>query len=174
MKVTIRKAEQKDLPSLIKIEHQCFSPAERFPDNFLEFCLNEKDAILTLIASTKISKERSEDKVIGFIIAQRKTPLFYEIITIDVAPAYTRKGVGQQLMQRIEKEIKQWAKKDPGVAQLRQPTININIQLMVDENNLPAKKLYQKMDYQMISLVKNYYQNGNHAIRMVKIIQLDE
>ena len=44
----------------------------------------------------------------------------------------------------------------------------ISITLEVDENNIPAKKLYEKYGFKIVGLRKKYYNNLNNAILMTK------
>ena len=41
-----------------------------------------------------------------------------------------------------------------------------SITLEVNENNLPAQKLYEKYKFKNLGIRKNYYKNGENAIIM--------
>ena len=46
-----------------------------------------------------------------------------------------------------------------------------SITLEVNENNIPAKKLYEKFGFKIVGLRKKYYNNTNDAILMTKILK---
>lgn len=65
-------------------------------------------------------------------------------------------GIGSKLLEEIIKKA-----------------IEINsktITLEVNENNLPAIKLYEKYGFKQIGLRKKYYNNTDNAIIMTKLV----
>ena len=150
MTITIQKATLAHLENLYKIEQQCFTQ-EAFSKNQIEWLLKSP------VAVSFLAKENNE--IVGFIIG-----LVYEnadkrigrIFTIDVAPAHRRKGVGIRLLKRTEKEFV-----DLGVKVCY---------LEVRADNVAAKQLYKKVGYKKIRVLKNYYFQGGHGIRLKKTL----
>ncbi|MBX5327461.1 MAG: ribosomal protein S18-alanine N-acetyltransferase [Candidatus Bathyarchaeia archaeon] len=150
MTITIQKATLTHLEALYKIEQQCFTQ-EAFSKNQIAWLLKSP------VAVSFLAKENNE--IVGFIIG-----VIYEngekpvgrIFTIDVAPAHRRKGVGIRLLKRAEKEFA-----DLGVK---------ICYLEVRADNVAAKQLYKKVGYKEIRVLKDYYFQGGHGIRLKKAL----
>lgn len=77
-----------------------------------------------------------------------------EILTLGVLPKARKKGIAFELLTYAENELKK-----TGVQE---------IFLDVNQNNLPARKLYEKADFQQISVRKAYYdEDGKKADALV-------
>jgi ribosomal-protein-alanine N-acetyltransferase len=101
---------------------------------------------------------RENDRILGFIIAMiyvDRNALSGHILTIDVSPAHRQKGIGQMLLQEIEKIFKTKGVKTS--------------HLEVREDNVAAISLYTKLGYQKIGKLKNYYGNA-HGIYLKKVL----
>ena len=83
-----------------------------------------------------------EGKVVGYAMT---LTVLEEITLMDIAVcrSWRKQGVGEQLLSAIEEEA------------IR--TDKANIFLEVRENNLPARRLYQKYGFEKVALRKNYY-----------------
>ncbi len=77
-----------------------------------------------------------------------------DIHTLTVAESYRRRGIGEALLTALEA----WAEKR-GARQ---------IMLEMRVGNTEAQPLYEKFDYTVISLRKNYYGTGIDALVMGK------
>ena len=137
MEIAVETATIRMLELLYEIEKQCFKQ-EAFSKLQIRFLLTDYNGI-SLVA--KIGGE-----VAGFIIGRidfvDDRPVGH-VMTIDVAPAYRRQGVGQRLMVELETLLKK-----KGATECR---------LEVRENNVAALGLYQKLGYQTVSMLENYY-----------------
>ena len=84
------------IDKLCEIEKQCFEH-EAFTKQQLAYLITDYSTFgLTAIVNSEIA---------GFAIAQvniRRNVTFGHILTIDVAPAYRRKGIAQKMLQEIE------------------------------------------------------------------------
>jgi ribosomal-protein-alanine acetyltransferase len=149
MPITIEDASIKNLDRLYEIETECFKQ-EAFGKQQIAHLLTGYDAI-SLVA-------KSDGEIAGFIIGiiyDQGNAFVAHILTIDVSPAYRRKGIGLQLLQEIEKLFM-----GKGVRACH---------LEVREHNLAALRLYEKSGYRKVSKLENYYGNAN-GIHLTKIL----
>ena len=90
----------------------------------------------------------------GFIV-WRKTADEAEIITIGVAPKMRRNGIAETMILLMEQELK------------KQRVVNVFLE--VSEVNCPAKKLYEKLGFEIVGKRPKYY-DGVDAIIMKKTL----
>jgi len=137
MTVTLQDAPLKCLERLYEIEKECF----------VEEAFTKKQISLLLTDYNSISLMAKDDgEIVGFIVG-----MIYpdgklvngHILTIDVSPSHRRKGVGQMLLQEMEKIFGQ-----KGVDACL---------LEVREGNVAALGLYHKLGYEEIGRLENYY-----------------
>jgi ribosomal-protein-alanine acetyltransferase len=137
MDVKIETATIKILDKLYQIEEQCFDQ-EAFTKRQIAYLLTDYN---TIALAAKVDTD-----IVGFIITQvevEENTEFGHIITINVAPNYRRQKTGTKLIHEIESLLKQ-----KGITESR---------LEVREDNNPAIKLYQKLGYQTMGKIENYY-----------------
>lgn len=137
MMVKIEDATIRLLDKLYKIEKQCFEQ-EAFTKQQLSYLLADYNTV-GLVA-------RVNDEIVGFVIAQieiERRMMFGHILTVNVAPAYRRKGIAQRLLAEIESMLR-----EKGVKECR---------LEVREDNVAALNLYQKLGYKLVSKLEEYY-----------------
>jgi len=149
MAAIIEDASIKHLDTLYEIETECFKE-EAFTKEQIAHLLRDYNSI-GLVA-------RIGDKIVGFVVGMiyvDRGALHGHILTIDVSPACRRKGIGQKLLQEIEKIFTQ---KDVSASHLE-----------VREDNVAAVKLYRKLGYEEIGKLKNYYGNV-HGVYLKKTL----
>jgi ribosomal-protein-alanine acetyltransferase len=149
MTVTVEDASIGHLDRLYEIEMECFEK-EAFTKKQIAQLLMDYNSV-GLVA-------KEDDKILGFIIAMiyvDRNASSGHILTIDVSPAHRRKGIGQMLLQEIEKIL--FAKSVRAC------------HLEVREDNVAAISLYRKLGYQKIAKLKNYYGNA-HGICLKKVL----
>lgn len=149
MTVRVEDASINHLDRLYEIEMECFEE-EAFTRRQIAQLLTDYNSV-GLVA-------KENDKILGFIIAMiyvDRKALSGHILTIDVSPPHRRKGIGQMLLQEIEKIFKIKA-------------VNTS-HLEVREDNVAAISLYLKLGYQKIGKLKNYYGNA-HGIYLKKAL----
>jgi ribosomal-protein-alanine N-acetyltransferase len=149
MLTKIEKASIEDLDRLCEIEMKCFE-TEAFTKQQIAYLLTDSNSVIL------VSKVKGE--IVGFVIGKTymdRKPATGQILTIDVSPKHRRKGIGQRLLQEIEKAFK-----DKGVK---------SCCLEVRENNVVALSLYQKFGYKTVGRLKNYYGDA-HGIRLRKVL----
>jgi len=128
---------------------KCFE-TEAFTKQQIAYLLTDSNSVILV--------SRVKGEIVGFIIGKTymdKKTSAGQILTIDVSPKHRRKGIGQRLLQEIEKTFK-----DKGVK---------ICYLEVRENNFVALSLYQKLGYKKVGRLENYYGNA-HGIRLRKAL----
>ncbi len=75
------------------------------------------------------------------------------IITLGVSPEYRRRGIGQALLRQCERLLN-----------------SKRIRLCVRKSNWTALKLYQQEGYVVYTTWGNYYQGGEDALVLEKIV----
>ena len=141
MKLKIETASIHLLEKFCEIENQCFD-REAFTKRQLAYLLTDYNSI-ALAA-------KADCDIAGFIISQieiENDESYGHIVTLNVAPSYRRKGVGSQMLDEIEKILKEKGANE--------------CHLEVREDNIAALKLYLKCGYQKIAKLEKYYGNKN-------------
>lgn len=149
MLAKIEKASIEHLDRLCDIEMKCFE-TEAFTKQQIACLLIDSDSVIFV--------SKVKDEIVGFVIGKTcmdKKPAAGQILTIDVSSKHRRKGIGQRLLQEIERTFK-----DKGVK---------ICYLEVRENNFVALSLYQKLGYKKVGRLENYYGNA-HGIRLRKAL----
>jgi ribosomal-protein-alanine N-acetyltransferase len=149
MQIKTEDTSIKILDKLYEIEKQCFQK-EAFTKQQIAYLLNDYNAIG--IAA------RVKGEIAGFAIARvdiRRNMRYGHILTVDVAPAYRRKGIAQKLLSEIELILK-----EKGVKECR---------LEVREDNQSALNLYQKLGYRKVGKLEKYYGDA-HGLYLKKTL----
>jgi ribosomal-protein-alanine acetyltransferase len=137
MDVKIKPVAVSCLGRLYEIEKECFEQ-EAFSKQQLAYKLTDYSGI-SLAALVG-------DEIAGFVIAQvdfGKNGAFGHVLTVDVAPAYRRRGIAQKLLHAVESVLKK-----RGIKEFR---------LEVRVDNFAALSLYRKMGYEEIGILERYY-----------------
>jgi len=147
-KVKISSASLKDLNSLRKLEEICF-PIDRWP-------LLDLIGVLTIPGIVRLKAE-IEDEFIGFIAGDiRKKHLEGWITTIGVFPHFQKLGIARIMLNQCEMQM------------------NVrNINLSVRKSNAPALNLYFQNGYIQKEIWKKYYIDGEDAIVLEKIVDIN-
>jgi ribosomal-protein-alanine acetyltransferase len=150
MAVKIEDTSIRFLGKLYEIEKQCFGQ-EAFTKQQLTYLLTAYNAI-GLAA-------RVNSEIAGFAIARvdiGRNTSFGHILTVDIAPAYRRKGIAQKLLQEIETIFR-----EKGIKECR---------LEVREDNVAALNLYQKLGYKKVGKLEKYYGEA-HGLYLQKTLR---
>jgi [ribosomal protein S18]-alanine N-acetyltransferase len=147
--IRLRDGIEADAVRLFELDRICF-PAG------IAYSLRE---FRWLLRSQKTLSVVAEDEgtLAGFSIAQEtviRKSRGGHIVTIDVAPAFRRHGIGRLLMERIELRMRA-----TGAEWLR---------LEVAVNNSAASKFYADLGFLPLGRIPNYYHGAIDAIVMGK------
>jgi len=142
----IRDFQPADLPTLSKIDQECFPPGISYSREELAAFIAHRSA------RTWVAEDRGS--IVGFVVANREPARVGHIITIDVLEGSRGQGTGTGLMKMAE----DWARK--AGLQL--------IYLETAEDNVAAHSFYEGRGYRKVDKVERYYHNGQAAWVMVK------
>lgn len=144
--IEIVPATWRDVRALVRLDRRCFKPIDAYAwYEFLGLCIWP-----SVIALKALVAER----LVGFIAGDpRRQDGHTIIVTIAVDPDYQRRGIGEQLLRKVEDR-----------------SALPRLQLMVRVSNLPALHLYQKLNYAIVETWPRYYEDGEDAYVMEKIL----
>lgn len=135
-----------DIPTLVKLEHQCFNGDRISAHNFRHLLTKGNSRIW-------VYREGNE-LIAAAIILMRKGSVHTRLYSFAVHPEHQGKGIAARLLEKMEKDI---AKKNYQ-----------SIILEVRKNNLRAINFYQRQGYKVFGEYLNYYDDHMDAIRMKK------
>jgi len=151
MKLIYRLANINDLDRLFEIEKECFKQPYKKEDLQYEVTTNPINKYIVV-------------EVDGLIIGFIDFMITFNSATINqiaVVKEYRRNGIGLCLLNQMEK----FFPKDG------EDAVEF-VTLEVRESNLAALALYQKNQYEVITVKQHYYADGENAIYMVKRLSL--
>jgi ribosomal-protein-alanine N-acetyltransferase len=93
---------------------------------------------------------RREEVVVGCAIGDRQDGQA-RVINLAVDPAARRQGIGRALLAALEAELPRG-----------------DFLLMVEEENEPARALYEAAGYARVGVARDYYGRGRHGLWMQK------
>lgn len=137
----IERVEPEDIKDVLEIEKNSFKdPWSRFA---FESELTNSDSVFL--------KAVENNKMVGYIIVRKLIDEFH-IMNVAIAPEHRKKGIAQNLIDHVLKNLKS------GKLLL----------LEVRKSNQAAIALYQKNGFTILHTRKGYYSDGEDAIVMIK------
>ena len=94
-------------------------------------------------------------RIAGYVIS-RILPGIGDLASLAINPAYRRRGIGTALLDEIERRVKEY-----GVNE---------INLEVRKTNLTGLAFWQNMGFILFGTLPGFYEDGEDAIRMRKIL----
>lgn len=146
--VTIRQYEARDFAALYKLDQACFPPGISYSKFSLQY-------FLSLPAADCLVAEEGKT-VAGFILAEANPPLAH-IITLDVASAYRRTGLGSTLLAEMEKHFRY------------KEVQSVLLETAVDNESGIA--FWQHHGYRTEAVLKRYYLGRLDAYEMRKRLE---
>jgi ribosomal protein S18 acetylase RimI-like enzyme len=95
------------------------------------------------------------EKLAGFVIINMKGALRGYIQTVCILPAWRGQGIGSKLILFAEERI---FRESP------------NVFMFVSSFNLQAQKLYERLGYEVVGTLKNYFVTGHDEILLRKTL----
>jgi ribosomal protein S18 acetylase RimI-like enzyme len=145
MPVTIRPYEARDFPAIHRLDLACFVPGISYSKWTLQHFL-DLDSSDCLIAE-------EGKQLAGFILAESHPPLAH-IITLDIAAAHRRKGVGSALLREMEQHFAYHG------------VLSVLLETAVD--NEGAVAFWERHGYSAEAVLKRYYLGRIDAYEMRK------
>jgi [ribosomal protein S18]-alanine N-acetyltransferase len=142
----IRDFNLEDFETLWQMDQACFPPGISYSRRELNTYMRRKDSF-TLVAA-----DETDGKIAGFIVAHGGTT--GHIITIDVAAAARRWGVGSLLLRAAEDRL------------LASGAKAVGLETAVD--NVVALSFYKRHGYHVVRTWPRYYSNGVDALVLTK------
>ena len=132
LRTQIRWLIRRDMDEVLGIERGSFE----FPWTEEEFlsCLRQRNCIGTVA--------ELDHQIVGFMIYELHQSML-RILNFAVAPGMRRKGIGQQMVQRLIDKLSQQRRRE--------------IVLEVRETNLSAQLFFAKSNFQALSVLRNHY-----------------
>jgi ribosomal-protein-alanine N-acetyltransferase len=143
-RLSIRDFRPEDFEAIYQIDQVCFSPEIAFSRSEFFFYLHASGSIACLAEGM--------DGIAGFVLAKIESASTAHIVTLDVVPEMRRCSIGTSLMNRIHDKLRE--------REIRTMVLEVGVQ------NLPARRLYEKLGYQLECLLPGYYAGKEDACRM--------
>lgn len=151
MSIEMRDATTLDIPSLLSIENALFQDEAWSREVF--------ESEFALLGTTRTYRVMEENKEIVAYFGLAIVDDTADITTIAVKADFQGRGIGTKLMKEIL-----------GIAASK----NLRkIMLEVKPENLAAISLYQKFNFEVIGLRRNYYGPSKDALTMQKLVNSD-
>lgn len=151
--ITIRPAELDDGEFLAHLSASAFAPFGDYRETFGQFL--GQSATVAWIAQVNGARAGF---IICLILEEKDAPqqLFIEVLAIAVEPQWQKKGIGQKLLRKIQ-ECAQACSAKWGVQ---------SVQLNVADTNEPAKRLFYKLGFEILSADDGVYPHGQKSMRL--------
>jgi ribosomal-protein-alanine N-acetyltransferase len=147
MAVTLRSYEPHDFAALHRLDQSCFPPGISYSKTTFHYFLT--------IAGADCIVAVDGPRIAGFILTEENPPLAH-VITLDVAEAHRRRGVGSALLTESEKNLA-----FRGVR-------SILLETAID--NDAAVAFWKRHGYRIEAVLKRYYLGRLDAYEMRKIL----
>jgi ribosomal-protein-alanine N-acetyltransferase len=145
--LVIEKMRQEDLDQVMEIEKESFS--DPWNKSFFSQDIDNQSA-LSLVA-------KADDKIIGYVCLWKILDEI-QISNIAVSPERRRRGIGEEMMQRILKMAKE--------EDYRRISLDVRI------SNKAAIGLYEKFGFREAGRRKNYYRHPQEdALILEKVLK---
>lgn len=139
--VVLRRTSPEDLDELYLIDRVCF-PKHYFPKSFIRSLLEHPSSV-GLVAMCS-------GRIVGFTIGVVEGKGMGRIYTLDVLPEFRRRGIGSLLLEKLEEEF------------ARRGVVKCRLEVM--DGNVPAIRLYSKMGYRKVGVIKDYYGDSDGIV----------
>ena len=148
--IHLRGVERADLDALFALDHKCFLPGIAYSRADLRYYLSHP-------RSFSVVAEDAAKSILGFAIAEsylEEGRRIGHIITIDVAPAARRSGLGGMLMDALLDRLRAIA------------TAKVRLEVAID--NADAQAFYQKQGFVKTGRIPGFYLGRLDALTMEK------
>lgn len=161
MPLSLRPYRTSDLPALYLLDGVCFEAPFRFSRIAMRRFAEAKNAIVRL--ANEQSEGGEAEQLAGFCIVHLEpagSQIVAYIVTLDVDPAFRKRGVARTLMESVET-----AATDAGAQHMT---------LHVWTSNDAAMRLYERLGYQRVRAATDFYGEGLDALFYRKSLSRSE
>ena len=137
----LREYRAGDLEAMYALDLVCFEPVFRFSMRAMRRFAGAAGAV-TVVAE-------AEGELAGFTIVQMEREVGY-VVTLDVAPAWRRRGLARRLMEEAEAQVRAAG--------------GVRMELHVFVGNVGAVLFYEWMGYGRTGRVEAFYARGMDAL----------
>ncbi|MCW5961728.1 MAG: ribosomal protein S18-alanine N-acetyltransferase [Pyrinomonadaceae bacterium] len=146
---SIHPLTAKHLNEVMLLNVRCFKAGENYTKYTFSYLLSEPNTLSYRLIS-------AEGNMVGFIFLMINSNGAGHVTTIGVAPEHRRRGLGIKLMEHVEKALK-----TRGISM---------ITLEVRNTNAAAQEMYRSLGFSVVQRLREYYNNGEDGLLMVKSI----
>jgi len=142
----VRDYRPHDLPAIVALDRECFEPGIAYSESEMRRFLS--------LATRVALVAHDHEGVAGFCIGYRSPPRTAHILTLDVRASNRRSGLGRRLLQEtIGRLVAAGA---------------VETALEVDVRNLDAIRFYERLRFERVGRLENYYGEGRDAFEMIR------
>jgi ribosomal-protein-alanine N-acetyltransferase len=147
MPLVVRSYDPREFSALHKLDQACFPPGIAYSKMMLSYFLRLPSAECLVVAE--------DSRIAGFILTEENPPLAH-IITLDIAEAHRRRGVGSTLLAESERNL--------ALRGVR----TVLLETAID--NAAAIAFWQRHGYRIEATLQRYYLGRLDAYEMRKIL----
>lgn len=145
--LTVRLAGPADLPAVEQIERRCFRGSRRASRRSLLRSLTSPSQSVWVA----VARQGDDGQVVGAMVLHHH-PCSIRIYSLAVLPAFRGSGAGRCLVERAVRLARK--------AGCRAVTLE------ADRRNRLLTGWYQRLGFEPVRVIKDYYSPGRHALRM--------
>jgi len=139
--VTLREYRPGDLEAMYALDVVCFEPVFRFSRRAMRGFAEAPGAIAVVA--------EAGEELVGFCVAELQDQTGY-VVTLDVAPAWRRRGLARRLMAEVEARVRAAG--------------GLSMNLHVFTGNAGAMQFYEGMGYGRVGMAEGFYGRGIDAL----------
>ncbi|MGA2437008.1 MAG: GNAT family N-acetyltransferase [Acidobacteriaceae bacterium] len=140
-RATLRSYRLGDWQAMYALDLVCFEPVFQFSRGAMRGFAEAPGAVTVLA--------EAQGELAGFCVAQLEQRTGY-VVTLDVAPAWRRRGLARRLMADVESKLHSAGATD--------------IELHVFTGNAGAIRFYESIGYARVGEAKDFYAQSLHAL----------
>jgi ribosomal-protein-alanine N-acetyltransferase len=143
---TLRNYRLGDWEAMYALDLVCFEPVFQFSRGAMRGFAESPGAV-TVLAESEV--HGAEGKLAGFCVTQLERRTGY-VVTLDVAPAWRRRGLARRLMAEVESRF--------------HAAGSVGMELHVFTGNAAAIQFYEAIGYTRKGVAKDFYARGLNAL----------
>jgi len=139
--VTLREYRRGDWRAMHALDLVCFEPVFQFSRGAMHRFAEAAGAIVVLA--------EAGGELVGFCVVNMEEQTGY-VVTLDVAPAWRRRGLARQMMEAVEAKVRTAG--------------GVGMALHVSTANAAAMQFYESIGYGRVGMAEGFYGRGLDAL----------